>query len=185
MEREVPPLPGYPEPYGLLCAVLQDATSDWRSELWVPDLPAEVVTWRIRPGGPSIGALMLHLIIAELYWFEMVALEAEISEEDKRELMWNEIDADSCTWPDPPQQPLSWYYALHHRYRQRTLEAIKRWPGPETGKLGGGGHMCSMPWILGHVIQHETYHGGQIVMIHDQWKCLHEPKGTSPSEVSG
>ena len=27
------PLPGYQEPYGLLCAILQDGTNEWRWEL--------------------------------------------------------------------------------------------------------------------------------------------------------
>jgi uncharacterized damage-inducible protein DinB len=31
-------------------------------------------------------------------------------------------------------------------------------------------HQMSLRWVLGHVIQHEAYHGGQIVMLHDLWK---------------
>lgn len=33
MVKDAVPLPGYPEPYGLLCAILQDATCNWRSEI--------------------------------------------------------------------------------------------------------------------------------------------------------
>ena len=169
--RDLSPLPGYPEPYGLLLACLQDATRDWRNELWVQDMEPEIATWRIRPGGPSIGAIILHMIVAELYWFEIVALDADIDDADKAALLWDEINVDEGIWPDPPHQPLSWYFALHDRYRARTLEAVKRWPGPDMKKLGGSGFPCSMPWIIGHVIQHETYHGGQISLIHDQWKA--------------
>src|SRR5687768_3272395 len=109
--NDVAPLPGYPEPYGLLLAVLQDGTVEWRGEM-PAELPAEAMIWRPRPGGQSMGALMLHNIIAELFWFEVFALGEDVGGEDKRLLKWNEIDVDEGHWPDPPCQPLSWYCAL-------------------------------------------------------------------------
>lgn len=168
MINDVAPLPGYAEPYGLLCAILQDATQDWRWEI-PQELGAEVTTWRPRPGGPSIGAIVLHMIGAEIFWFEQVALNHKISDADRRELMSDEIDVDEGRWPSPPAQPLSWYLALHDHYRARTLEAIKSWPSAETQILLHA-RPRSMRWILGHVIQHEAYHGGQIVMLYDLWK---------------
>ncbi len=27
-----------------------------------------------------------------------------------------------------------------------------------------------LPWVLGHVIQHETYHGGQAVLLSRLWR---------------
>ena len=39
------PLPGYPEPYGLLCAVPRDGTREWRAELG-DGLPEEAVIWQ-------------------------------------------------------------------------------------------------------------------------------------------
>jgi uncharacterized damage-inducible protein DinB len=169
MTRDPVPLPGYPEPYGLLCAILQDATSDWRSELFGADLGPEVATWRARPGGPSMGAIVLHMIVAELFWFERFALGSEIDADDKKLLMWNEIDVDNAVWPEVPHEPLAWYLELHDRYRARTLESLKRCPPP--GALQElHGDQVSMTWVLGHVIQHEAYHGGQVVMMHDLWK---------------
>jgi len=37
MTADVKPLPGYQDPYGLLAAILQDGTNEWRMEL-TPDL---------------------------------------------------------------------------------------------------------------------------------------------------
>jgi uncharacterized damage-inducible protein DinB len=171
MVKDPVPLPGYPEPYGLLCAILQDATVDWRGELWGAKIGPEVMTWRPRPGGQSIGAVILHMIVAEVFWFERFVLEREIDAEDKRLLMWDEIDVDKGSWPEPPYQPLSWYFELHDRFRARTLDAVKQWPAPGSLKdRAGENHKYSMLWVLGHVIQHEAYHGGQVVMLYDLWK---------------
>lgn len=173
MIRDIEPLAGYGEPYGLLCAALQDATKDWRQELdWKEEfaLGPEVVTWRVRPNGQSIGAILLHMIIAEVAWFEWFVLGRAPSEEDRSLLLWNEIDVDEGKWPDPPAEPLTWYFGLQDRFRARTLEAVKDWPPAETLKEHYD-RQVSMRWVLGHVIQHETYHGGQIVLIHDLWKA--------------
>ena len=44
------PLPGYQEPYGLLCAILQDGTNEWRWEL-DQDLSEDAVVWQLRESG--------------------------------------------------------------------------------------------------------------------------------------
>jgi uncharacterized damage-inducible protein DinB len=179
VDRDVSPLDGFPEPYGLLCAILQDASRDWRQELaWQGTrdeidaiFTAEVVTRRMRPGGPSIGAIMLHMIVVEIFWFEVFVLGREFPEEDARLLMANEIEVDEGKWPDPPHQPLTWYFDLQDRYRARSLELIKEWPSPETTKEASWGNRYTPRWVLGHVIQHESYHGGQINMLADALKA--------------
>ncbi len=180
MIRDVAPLPGYPEPTGLLCAILLDATTEWRGEL-DGDLGPEATTWRARPGGPSMGAILLHMIIVEVFWLEQFVMDLETTAEDKQLLMWNEIDVDAPHWPDAPAQPLSWYFALHDRYRARILEVIKQWPKLDSLKdRPGEDGKYSLRWVLGHVIQHEAYHGGQIVMLNDLWK---NAKGSASSKA--
>jgi uncharacterized damage-inducible protein DinB len=171
MIKDPVPFPGYPEPYGLLCAILQDATADWRGELWGAEVGPDVTTWRPRPGGQSIGAMLLHMIGVEIFWFEQFVLDRDFDPEEKKLLMSGEIDVDNGVWPDAPSQPLSWYFDLHDRYRARTLESIKLWPPPGSLKdRAGEGDQYSTLWVLGHVIQHEAYHGGQVVMLYDLWQ---------------
>jgi uncharacterized damage-inducible protein DinB len=170
MVVDAAPLPGYPEPYGLLSAMLKDATAEWRGEL-PGDLGPEVTTWRARPGGASIGGIVLHMIAVEIYWLECFALGRPFDPEEDKQLLWHEIDVDESIWPEVPHQPLSWYFALHDHYRTRTLESIKQWPPADTliGNADGTRHR-SLRWVLGHVIQHEAYHGGQIVTMVDLWR---------------
>ena len=170
MIRDTPSLAGYPHETGLLCAVLQDTTVDWRGEIH-RDLGPEATTWRARPGGPSIGAIMLHMIVAELFWFEEFFLGVTMDGKDRQVLMPDEVDVYEPRWPEAPAQPLTWYFDLHDKYRARTLEAIRRWPAPDFLKdREGEPDLYSPRWVLGHVIQHEAYHGGQIVMMVDLWE---------------
>ena len=164
------PLPGYPEPYGLLCAVLQDGTREWRAELDA-DLSEDAVVWQPHPeAAPSVGALILHIIGIEAFWLERFALGLPADPEERRLTLIDEIDVDAPRWPAPPRRPLSWYLGLHDRVRARTLEGIKaRWPPAEATALDWEGRPRTMRWALGHVIQHEAYHGGQAVLLIRLW----------------
>ena len=162
------PLPGYQEPYGLLCAILQDGTNEWRGEL-ARDLSEEALVWQPYPGAHSIGAIILHILDAEVFWFERFALDVPADTEEQKLLMSDETDVDGWQWPVPPRQPLSWYFALQDRIRARTLESIKRWPPADTAR-DLHGHPRTMRWVLGHVIQHEAYHGGQAVLLSRLWQ---------------
>lgn len=161
------PLPGYPEPYGLLCAILQDGTHEWRGEL-DPDLPEEAVVWQPHPGAHSIGGVILEIAAVEVFWFERFALGIEPDTEERKLLMADDIDVDAWNWPVPHRKPLSWYFDLHDRIRARTLEAIKSWPPAETA-IEWHGRPRTLRWVLGHVIQHEAYHGGQALLLSRLW----------------
>ena len=162
------PLPGYQEPYGLLCAILQDGTNEWRLEL-DRDLSNDAVVWQPYPGAHSMGAVILHIVEAEIFWFERFALQLPSSPEERKLLMVEDIDVDGGQWPAPPRQPISWYFELHDCVRARTLEGIKSWPAPDFAR-DLHGNPRTMRWVFGHVIQHEAYHGGQAVLLQELWK---------------
>jgi uncharacterized damage-inducible protein DinB len=162
------PLPGYQEPYGLLCAILQDGSNEWRWEL-DPNLSEDAIVWQPHPGMHSIGGVILHIVEVEVFWFEQFVLDQTPDQEERALLMADEIDQDSWAWPTPPLKPLSWYFELHDRVRLRTLESIKSWPAPDFEKELGGDPR-TMRWVLGHVIQHEAYHGGQAVLLQRLWQ---------------
>ena len=171
------PLAGYEEPYGLLCAILQDGTNEWRLEL-DPALSEDAVVWQPHPGTHSIGAAILHIIGVEIFWFERFVLGLAPDPAERQLLMADEIDVDEWQWPEPPRKPLSWYFELQDRVRARTLEGIKNWPAPDATRTLDG-HPRTMRWILGHVIQHEAYHGGQAVLLSRLWQ-LRSPLVPNP-----
>jgi len=163
MIRDIEPLAGYKEPYGLLAALLQDGTEEWRAEL-DDELSEEIMIWQPYAGMHSIGAIILHIINIEVVWFERFVLDLPANPEERTLLMANETDVDEWSWPIPPRKPLSWYYELQDSIRARTLEGIKQWPDAETMK-DCDGEPRSLRWVIGHVIQHESYHGGQAVLL--------------------
>ena len=163
MLRDVKPLLGYPMPYDLLGAILQDGTREWRDEL-DSDLSEEALVWQPAPGMHSIGALILHMASVEVGWFESFVLRLPRDPAERKLLMTDETAVDDWRWPTPPHQPLSWYFALQDQVRARTLEGLKHWPDADTA-CSDEEDSCTPRWVLGHVIQHEAYHGGQAVLL--------------------
>jgi uncharacterized damage-inducible protein DinB len=172
MLRDAHPLPGFPAPYDLLGAVLQDGTKEWRDEI-ESDLDEEFMVWQPYPRMHSIGAVMLHIMSVEVSWFERFVLGLPRDPEERKLLMTDEIDVDDWRWPTPPRKPLSWYFELHDGIRARTLEGLKNWPEADLAIDRGDGQARTPRWVLGHVIQHEAYHGGQAVLL-SRLKALSE-----------
>ncbi|HEY0867982.1 MAG TPA: DinB family protein [Fimbriimonas sp.] len=170
MLSDATPLAGYPEPYATLCAVLQDGTREWRGEL-DPEISDEAVAWQPHPSAPSIAHLMLHIIGVELAWFEGTVQKKEWNREEVELVMLQEIDVDQDKWPPLPLRPFSWYLDLHDHFRARILEGIKSWPSADAA-IEDGEESVTPRWVLGHVIQHEAYHGGQIVLLNRLWHLL-------------
>ncbi|MBI1755849.1 MAG: DinB family protein [Fimbriimonas ginsengisoli] len=166
---DVAPLAGLDPAYGLMGAMLEDGTREWLEE--AGRIPAEAIGWQPTPGGHSIGAVMLHIIDVEAYWIEQVSLGRELSPEELRELMSEETKQYQGQWPAPPPKPWSWYVQLQQRYRRRTMESLKSLGDPASvvhGKSSPTGF--TLRWILSHVVQHEAYHGGQIVLLKALWE---------------
>ncbi len=168
MTYDVAPLDGYQDPYGQLWAIMQDGTREWRGEM-DPDLPAEAIVWQPHENAHSVGGVILHIAAVEVYWFETFALGLTPDPGEMKLLMDAETDQDKGIWPIPHRQPLSWYFDMHDRIRARTLESIKRWGPPET-IIKRTTREFSLRWVFGHVIQHESYHGGQAVLLQELWK---------------
>jgi uncharacterized damage-inducible protein DinB len=168
---DVKPVEGMDRQLGLLTAMLEAGTRDWREELG--EVPDEAVIWQPFPDGHSIGAIILHIADAEAYWIEEVMARKERSPEELALLLSEETDQYVPRWPTPPAQPLSWYYGIHDRIRERTLKTLKQYDDPEriSTRTRRDGSQWEFPlrWILHHVITHEAYHGGQAVLINLQY----------------
>lgn len=150
---------------GLLLSLLSFTTRKWREELG--DVPPALVTRQLMPGGQSIGALLLHIADVEGYWLHEAIGGRERPPEIRSALLSDETDQYAVSWPTPPSQPLEWYLARLDDVRTQTVTWVQtldranqvlvhptRESGPYTAR-----------WLLGHVITHEAYHGGQAVLL--------------------
>ncbi len=166
---DVPPAPGTDPQIGLLLAMLDDATTEWRGELG--DASDETVVWQPFPGGHSIGTLLLHIADVEAYWLHQIGAGQARSEEDLARLLSQETQQYDLSWPRPPAQPLSWFRAQHDEIRARTRRIVSTWDDPTLARPRDAAEFTRR-WLLHHVLTHEAYHGGQAVLLsvlHGHW----------------
>ncbi len=164
---DVTPTPGVDVQIGILLAMLEDGTRNWREELGA--VSDEAVLWQPFPGGHSIGALLLHIADVEAHWLHQVGAGQIRSEEDRARLLSRETQQYQVVWPSPPAQPLSWYFAQQDEIRARTRQAVAKLYNPELTRQHKNAEF-SVRWLLYHVLTHEAYHGGQAVLL----SILHE-----------
>jgi uncharacterized damage-inducible protein DinB len=163
---DVNALPGYDPEIGLLLAALEDSTREWRESLGRPSV--EAIVWQPAAGSHSIGGVILHMIDAEAYWLCSVLGGQRMSEEDSRLLLSAETRQYGGKWPTPPAEPIDWYFDLQERFRRRALEAMV---GVDPArKVERKDVTFTARWIVAHVVEHDSYHGGQAVVLHELYK---------------
>jgi uncharacterized damage-inducible protein DinB len=163
---DVPPIEGLNPEVGLLLAMLDDGTREWRGELG--DLPDEAVIWQPFPNGHSLGTVILHIADVEIHWLHRVAGGREPSLEEEAQRIADAIDPDAVYWPAPPARPLAWYFEQHDAARTRTRAIISELNDLERiteDPRHPGKYEFTLRWLLHHVITHEAYHGGQAVLL--------------------
>jgi uncharacterized damage-inducible protein DinB len=159
---DVPPVPGADIQIGLLLAMLDDGTTDWREELSA--VSDEMVVWQPFPGGHSIGAIILHIADVEAHWLHQIGAGQSRSEEELARLLSQETQQYDLSWPRPPAQPLSWFLAQHDEIRARTRQIVSTWNDPALVRFREDTEFTRR-WLLHHVLTHEAYHGGQAVLL--------------------
>lgn len=165
---DVTPLRGYHPEIGILLASLEDSTREWRENLG--DISVEAITWQPAPGSYSVGALILHLIDCEFGWFNGFAAGNPQNPKELKLLMSAEVDQENGIWPVPPSEPIEWYYGLHDQFRARAFDALRGIEPERTYERKSFG--CTLRWVVAHVLEHDSYTGGQAVAMHELWKKL-------------
>ena len=159
---DVLPVPSADVQIGLLRAMLDEGTRDWREELGA--VSDETVLWQPFPGGHSIGALILHIADVEAYWLHQIGAGQARSEEELTRLLSQETQQYEGVWPVPPREPLSWFLAQHDEIRARTRQIVSAWDDPAHVRSREDTEFTRR-WLLHHVLTHEAYHGGQAVLL--------------------
>ena len=110
------------------------------------------------------------LIDVEAYWFETFAANHKRDPEELKVLMSEETKQDDGIWPTPPAEPIEWYFQFHQKVRKRSYEAIRNID--PTKVYEGRQASFTLRWIVAHVVEHDSYHGGQAVLMHEMWKKM-------------
>ncbi|MDQ2985643.1 MAG: DinB family protein [Armatimonadota bacterium] len=163
----VAPLDGYHPEIGILLAALLESTREYRR--YLEGVSEQAITYQSRPGGHSIGGLLLHMADVELYWVLQIGAGKRIP---KNLLPKYACDQYAANWPTPPAMPLADYLVLLDQVRGITLATAKTFH-PETLIIRKSWKAeLNHRWILAHVIAHDSYHGGQAVLLCDLFGAL-------------
>ena len=152
---------------GILVATLQDSTREWRENLELPS--PEAVIWSPYPNGPSIGGLILHMAAAEQYWISQIGAGIDVPADDPSWSYDSTMDQYVPHWPEPPRESTDWYFEIQDEIRVRMIEMIHAHGDPESSHATSRNTM-TYRWILAHIIKHDSYSGGQAVLIHEIFK---------------
>ncbi len=131
------------------------------------NVPREIVTWQVGADGQSIGGLLLHIADVEGYWLHEAISGQVRPPEVVAALLSEETDQANVHWPTPPDQPLEWYYAQLDSVRAQTLAWVQALQSAHQVLTHPAreGKTYTVRWLLGHVVAHEAYHGGQAVLL--------------------
>ncbi len=171
--EDIAPLPGHCEELGVLAASLVDSTREWKTNLGRVSPPA--IMWQIFDDGPSIGGLLLHLIDVEAWWLQEFADGDKLEKTLPSTIYQSGLKVSKPYWPVPPKQPLTYYYGLLDEVRAQTLERVAR-RVESSDPLKARTHFISYRWVLSHVIHHDSYTGGQAVLVHEAYKKFRNAK---------
>lgn len=156
------PRPGYDPVVATYLSALEDGTREWLGELG--EQSEDVLVWQPFPNGHSVGALILHNADVEAYWIHQVICGVERTEEFSKQVLSAETDQDGVNWPTPPRMLFHEYMTIYFDVRAKTMELLKSVTDLDREiQLSWG--VVTPRWILGHVVQHDSYHGGQAVFI--------------------
>jgi uncharacterized damage-inducible protein DinB len=144
--------------------MLEQSTSEWRGMLGTDVTPAQLVH-QAYPGAHSIGAVLLHMADSEAIWTMEVLAGGSVPAALKKELLADETDAWNGKWPVVPSEPLAYYYEKQDRVREHTLRVLAGLTDIEKD-VSAWGNTFTIRWILGHMVSHDSQHGGQAILLH-------------------
>lgn len=160
------PSASHPDPeIAVLLSLLANTTNEWREMLGA--VPPDLVVRQLQADGHSIGAVLLHIADVEGFWLHEGFSGQVRPPEVVDALLSKETDQANARWPIPPDQPLEWYYARLEEVRAQTLDLARTLRSADQVLMHPArpGKTYTARWLLGHVVAHEAYHGGQAVLL--------------------
>jgi uncharacterized damage-inducible protein DinB len=146
----------------VLVGAWRDGTREWLGE--VGEVSDELVTRRFGPHGVSVGALILHMVDCDEGWIGELLLGDSGGPPTEAGAFCKALSVDERIFPDPPPWPFSQYVRLMQDTRARLVRRLAGL-GPEEERSTGSGDVYTVRWVLAHLVQHDSYHGGQIALL--------------------
>lgn len=147
----------------------------------VRGIPAAELQWQPKRGMNTIGMLLAHIAIVEVFWLS-VAMERS-PETAIRKVLGIDRDDDGIPLPAGAAPPaalrgrtLGWYAKRLARARTWAKRLARTWPDDSMERFilrvrrDGGRMRVSRRWILYHLLEHQAGHYGQILLLRHQYR---------------
>jgi uncharacterized damage-inducible protein DinB len=144
--------------------MLEQSTGEWRGMLGT-DVTPEQLVHQAYPGAHSIGAVLLHMADSEAIWTMELLEGGAVPAELKEELLADQTDVWNGKWPTVLEEPLEYFYEKQDRVREHTLRVLAGLTDIEKD-VSAWGNTFTIRWILGHMVSHDSQHGGQAILLH-------------------
>jgi uncharacterized damage-inducible protein DinB len=185
ISRQIVPPPGYASrEAGSFVAQMDDQTRRLIED--TRDLTPEALAWQPAPGMNSIGMLLAHIAIVEVYWMHVAAAGGTPS--PSQEILGIGEDDDGIPLPagaGPPAtlrgKNLAFYDDLLARARQHTVALAQPLKDADLERQfkrrrrDGTEDTFNIRWVLYHVLEHFAGHYGQILLLRHQYQVARGP----------
>ena len=149
-------------------------------------LDPAALEWQPAPGMNTIGMLLAHIAIVEVFWTQIGPLGLKAYETES--VLGLGLDGDGmpiAAGTAPPAtlrgKDLAFYDDLLARARAYSREAVARLTDLDLEReikrtrRDGRPHETTMRWILYHMVEHEAGHYGQINLLAHQYRLAAGP----------
>lgn len=150
------------------------------------DLTPDELEWQPKPGMNTIGMLLCHMAVVEVYW-TLLALTGEDKPRTEPVLGIN-VDDDGMPLPEdglPPATLKGKDIAFYDDLLRRSREYLKKaaLPVPDTDlkreltrtRQDGSQRVYSIRWYFYHILEHFSGHYGQILLLRHLYKTARVP----------
>lgn len=154
----------------------------------VAGLETRHLEWQPRTGMNTIGMLLAHLAVVDVWWMRMAPREVPVEDCGPlmREIIGIEMDDDGLPLPPQGRHPsslsgktLDQYLEMIERARAATNHELRRWSDADLATTYGiRDRVITREWTVYHVIEHFAGHFGQILLI----KHMMRDAGLLPAE---
>ena len=181
VRRTIEPLEGFrSREIGIFVAQLEDQSRRLTETL--EGITVEELGWQPAPGMNSIGMLLAHLAIVEIWWAGMALdLENPVTEP----VIGIAVEGDGMPLPEDGRPPahlagkdLAYFQDLLTRARAYVRETYARMMDPDLNRTiartwDEGPRVYSVRWILYHTLEHFAGHYGQILLLRHLYQTAH------------
>lgn len=157
---------------GLFAAQLDHQLRRLKNE--VADLSIEQLEWQLKPGMNTVGMLLAHISLVEVWWLKVAPSEVPW-EPDGKALIQKICGIEDDGLPLAPDgvHPAYLKGFTSERYltilakgRRTVHSSIRKWRDRDLDKFFTvGQRRVSHAWILYHALEHLAGHFGQILML--------------------